>query len=398
MRFAAHGWISFNRSHTSASPALILFFFSVVSTALAQSPREIPLSAEAAYNPIPSPNGKLIAYVRTGWGRPGGSGGMGRSNLVSEVMIIADDGTPITASPLTDTFLAGWTADGNELICYRDWKYSLVALSGKASLQGALQGPDESPKNSTSSVAAFSAVWRTERVFYLSNLRTFGWSRADQDLNAETESNTVIETQSTRIAQHSGWLGEDVVPSPDGRYLAVFDDEWQKDLWIYDMQSMSWFDLGPLTIHPDREWGYMKATWDPWFSDSSKLAYLSGSRLIVSKPDGTARRSFRIDREAGLPTPSPDGKSVAYVTFDPRPMKSRADLSFWGGTNLWILPLEAGAKPIEATEKNSDTTYDLRWLGNGAIVFDRFGDEAFPEHARIWKVSIGVDTKNSVTK
>jgi hypothetical protein len=398
MRFTAHVWISFNSCNRSSSLALILFFFLVVSAASAQSSREMPLSAETAYNPIPSPNGKLIAYVRTGWGRQGGSGGMGRSNLVSEVMIITDDGRPITASPLTDTFLAGWTDDGTKLICYRDWGYSLVTLSGEASLQGTLQGLDEAPKIPSSTAGVYKVVWPTERVFYLSSLRAFGWSRADADLNTDTESNTVIETQNAKIAQHAGWLGEDVVPSPDGRYLAVFDEEWQKDLWVYDMHSMRWFDLGPLTIYPNQEWGYMKATWDPWFSDSSHLAYLSGSSLIISKPDGTARRSIRIDGEAGLPTPSPDGKFVAYMTFDPRPMKLRPDLKFWGGTIIWILPLEAGAKPIEATEKNSDTTYDIRWLGNSAIVFDRFEDEAFPQHTRIWKVSIHADTKIRVTK
>ncbi len=56
------------------------------------------------------------------------------------------------------------------------------------------------------------------------------------------------------------------------------------------------------------------------------------------------------------------------------------------------------AKPIEAIEKNSGTTYDIRWLGNSAIVFDRFEDEAFPQHARIWKVSIHADPKVSFTK
>jgi WD40-like Beta Propeller Repeat len=97
--------------------ALALLLPLAVARLWGQAPNEKLLSEENAYNPIPSPNGKMIAYVPTGWGRPGGSGGFGRSNLVSEVMVIADDGKPITATPLTDTFLAGWTPDGSALVC-----------------------------------------------------------------------------------------------------------------------------------------------------------------------------------------------------------------------------------------------------------------------------------------
>src|SRR6267378_6149809 len=86
--------------------ALGLFSSLAVSRLWGQAPNEMLLSAENAYNPIPSPNGKMIAYVRTGWGRPGVSGGFGRSNLISEVAVIGDDGKPIVAAPLTDTFLA----------------------------------------------------------------------------------------------------------------------------------------------------------------------------------------------------------------------------------------------------------------------------------------------------
>jgi hypothetical protein len=117
MRFTARTWIILKGSNHSASLALILFFSLIVSAPSAQSPHEILLSAETAYNPIPTHNSKLIAYVGTGWGRLGGSCGMGRSNLISEVMIIMDDGTPITAIPLTDTLMAGCTRDGTELVC-----------------------------------------------------------------------------------------------------------------------------------------------------------------------------------------------------------------------------------------------------------------------------------------
>ena len=310
----------------------------------------------------------MIAYVRTGWGRPGGSGGFGRSNLVSEVMVIADDGKPITATPLTDTFLAGWTPDGSALVCYRDSTYTLITLNGTRSLQGRLRQPEN--------------VLPTERAFYLSGLRAIAWSRVGE------ASKTVIETPNHIIAEHAGWLGDVVVPSPDGRYLAIFGGAWRTQLWVYDVQLAKWSDLGPLIVSPDSDWDYMKPTWNPWFADSSHLAYFSGSNLVISEPDGIAKRTIPIDGHAGLAAPSPDGKSVAYLTFDPRPMKARPDLQFWGGTIVWVLPLAAGGKPSAVSEKNLATTYDLRWLGNQALVFDRLDDEVFPRHARVWKVAV----------
>src|ERR1700738_2619935 len=329
--------------------ALILFLSPPDSRLWGQAANETLLSAENAYNPIPSPNGKMIAYVRTGWGRPGGSGGFGRSNLISEVVVITDDGKPITATPLTDTFLAGWTPHGSALVCYRDWKYTLISLNGKRSLQGDLRHPEN--------------VLATERVFYLPGLGAVAWSRVGG------ASNTVLETQDQIIAEHPGWLGDVVVPSPDGRYLAVFGDKWRKHLWVYDMQFLRWSDLGPLTVHLDDDWDYMKATWNPWFADSSHLAYFSGTTLVISEPDGNGKRTIPIEGHAALATPSPGGKSVAYVTSDPRPRNFRPDLQFWGGTVIWILPLAPGGKPYSVTEKNPATTYDLRWLGADALVF-----------------------------
>jgi len=89
-----------------------------------------------------------------------------------------------------------------------------------------------------------------------------------------------------------------------------------------------------------------------------------------------------------LPTPSPDGKSIAYATFEPRPMKVRPDLQFWGGTTIMVVSTSTGSKPRPVTLKNSDEVYDLKWLNNGAIVFDRVADEQFYGHARIWKATV----------
>ncbi len=65
---------------------------------LAQTTGEVILSAENAYNPIPSPNGSLIAYVRTGWSTE--FFGSGRASLRSEVAVMTPSGDVLShASP-----------------------------------------------------------------------------------------------------------------------------------------------------------------------------------------------------------------------------------------------------------------------------------------------------------
>src|SRR3954468_8110182 len=88
---------------------------------------------ENAYNPIPSPDGKLIAYVRTGWARAGGSGGFGRSNLRSEIGVMTTLGKVLSPTPLGNAFLFGWTRDGKDLICYRDLHFLLLEPYGGVS-------------------------------------------------------------------------------------------------------------------------------------------------------------------------------------------------------------------------------------------------------------------------
>jgi hypothetical protein len=63
-----------------------------------------------AYNPIPNASGTTVAFIRTGWGRPGGSGGFGRSNLMSFLEFAGRDGKPL-AHPSVDAFLDRWVDD-----------------------------------------------------------------------------------------------------------------------------------------------------------------------------------------------------------------------------------------------------------------------------------------------
>jgi hypothetical protein len=348
---------------------LMLSVLLLLTRSQSQASGETLLIPDNAYNPIPSPDGQYMAYVRTGWGRPNGSGGFGRSNLVSEVAVIDRSGSLIEKNPVADAFLSGWTPDGTHLGYYRDGEYSLVSMNGKRSAKARLRG-------------ATNAIG-TERVSYLPRFGTMIWSRQDGF-------HTLLETPDGVLAQYDGWHGALIAPSPDGRYVGIAGGWPQSHLWVYDIDLQKWADVGEADIHPDRDWDYIKPSWNPWFADSSRLAYFTrdSSILSISTPDGKQRTDIHIDGTAGLAAPSPDSRSIAYVTFEPRPRKERPDLQFWGGTRVWVVALSGKPAPRPITLKSLDETYDLRWLDDHALVFDRVADVPFYKQSRIWKAEV----------
>lgn len=296
-----------------------------------------------------------------------GSGGFGRSNLRSEIAVMTTSGDLLSRTPVADAFLFGWTPDGNDLICYRDWRFLLVGRNG-----GILRQADE-----TGGDAGFN---RTERAAYLSKADTFVWVEHQQSPR------TILLNNRGRLAENSKMMGDIVVPSPDERFIAVAGNGM--DLWVYDTAEKTWTNLGDAKIHPNTDWDYIKPSWKPWFADSSRLAFISGASLIVVSPHGRNRTVvLHLTSPTGLATPSPDGQRIAYVTFVPRPMNLRPDLKFWGATTIWTAPSNGTGTPQQVTAPSDETTDDLKWAGNDTLVFDRISDTPFYSHARLWKAS-----------
>jgi hypothetical protein len=333
-----------------------------------QQANEVLLSPiENAYNPVPNLDGSVIAYIRTGWGRPGGSGGFGRSNLRSEVMLMNTDGLLLVKEPIADAFLAGWTSDGKNLVCYRDLFYYLVSPSGV--ILKRINQPKGFPPETD----------RPERVSYLSDIDSFIWVKSSMEGSS-------IEAVGRTIAKVSARLGAVMVPSPNERFLAVTSG-YGLDLWIYDRQNKSWANLGAVVISPG-DWND-STSWNPWFADSSRLVFTTPSGIVISSPDGKEKEVVaKPNLKSGLATPSPDGQFIAYVTFEPRPMKDRPDLKFFGGTIIWIVSTSGHRKAQRITESNQDTTFSLRWLNNRQLIFDRIADERFYAKTRLWKVDV----------
>jgi hypothetical protein len=198
---------------------LVLLFASLLILALgavAQNSNESLLTTDNAYNPIPSPDGRYVAYVSTGWRREG-TIGFGRSSLVSDINIVSMRTTSTPRILAKDYFLSGWTPDSTQLVCYRDWKYALVSTDGKRIMEGRI--PNDPNKHPA-----------TEWVAYSPFLATILWSRLIDN------SHGAIETPDRTVVREEVFRRERVVPSPDGRYLAVFGEFPQADLRVYDLR------------------------------------------------------------------------------------------------------------------------------------------------------------------
>ena len=76
------------------------------------------------------------------------------------------------------------------------------------------------------------------------------------------------------------------------------------------------------------------------------------------------------------------------MSFEPRPQKERADLKFWGGTTVWVVSLIGKPEPRPVTPKSLDETYDLWWLADHTLVFDRVANVVFYKQSRIWKADV----------
>ena len=328
------------------------------------------------HNPTPSPDGTKIACVRTGWGR-GGPSPFGRGNLRSEVIVLDATGRPVTQKPLADAFLAGWTSEGKQLICYRDRRCFLVSIDGQVS-------QDAVTTNNTVGKLIYSG---TERVTFLPKKNSMVWFE-------HTQGGSTTRGPDRDLVQNPElFLGDMIVPSPDERYLAAIGsrDAYSSnpDLWVYDWKNPSWADLGPVSIHPSSDWDYIKPAWNPWFKDSSRLAFVSEGKIIVATPDGKNKVVIATPQgRAGLAAPSPNGAFVSYVTFEPRAKKVRTDLTFWGNTTVFVARTAPPWRSVAITEKNPDTIYSLNWLNQGALVFDRLADEALSMQARVSKMTL----------
>jgi hypothetical protein len=121
-----------------------------------------------------------------------------------------------------------------------------------------------------------------------------------------------------------------------------------------------------------------------WFTP----VFFTTEGLIVSTPDGKQQRVvLRTHERAGLAVPSPDGGAIAYATFTsaPRP-NGRGSPPTFSTAGIWIVGVEGESQPRRLTGPGMGSTYDLRWLDNQHLVFDRI-EQGRPPKAQLWTVA-----------
>lgn len=331
---------------------------------------QTPLSDENAYNPIPSPDGKMIVAVRTGWGRNAPNFSSGRSNLVSELIVLDRSGRTLSPKPLSKGFVQAWTPAG--LLSYRDWSWQLLSAQGRVLHQGRTCDPPSLRR----------AIDCRERAFWLSSIRDAVFLR-------QKDGRVLLMSKDRELSPSKRLFDQDQMSvSRDERYIAVTGQP-QGALNVVDRETKTWHELGKVVVHPDPGWNWMQPAWDPWFAGASQLTFLDSGTLTVSSADGRERRAIiQINEPAGLAVPSPDGRAIAYATFDSRPPgPTDGSNNVWFCTGIWVVELGKDKPPLRLTQSSPENTLDLRWLDDTHLVFDRVIG-FIPPKARLWMVEV----------
>jgi HEAT repeat protein len=366
-----------------------LFPFLDRSTAASES--EFP--SQKGTVPMVSPDGQWVAYVETGWSRPGGSGGTGRSNLTSLVHAVKIDGTDDRV--VSDMFLACWLADSRHVGSLRDGFAAVCDLYGNPVIEFGEPyefGLGGSTASDSKEAAEGPAEWvsagdlRTQFGVRMPHRRRlprasenatispdgqwFGpmQDRANVFLLGSDGQRKAIQVPERAGMQQAAW-------SPDGRYIFVHGSRsmWQTGL-VIDTQSKTTEVIK--SVDPTARfgsWEYRKCRWNPWAKDGSKLALVRNGQVWICSPNGSDARQLTFDSaRKAFPTFSRDGTRVAYVTWQP---DNRRHYTRLGPTDLWVVDVTT-TLAARVTAKSTGRIHCLDWIDDDTLIFDRLARPA----------------------
>ncbi len=168
--------------------------------------------------------------------------------------------------------------------------------------------------------------------------------------------------------------------SPDGKRLAVANDDVHSGIWIYDIRRDT---LSPLT-------GERNGTHPVWTPDGRYIVYQASDGISFARADGGDRpQPLTQSREFQYPSAfSRDAKQLAFYQGGPK------------GFDLWTVPVEREGEKLKAGtpelfqhtsfgERGASFSPDGRWLAyssnesGSSQVYVR----AFPDKGGHWQVS-----------
>src|SRR5215472_12641077 len=376
----------------------------------AGSAREAEFPSKNGTQPMVSPDGRWVAYVETGWGRPGGSGGSGRSNLLSLVHAVRADGTNETI--VSDMFMVGWLGDSARIASSRDAFAVVVDLNGSISAEfgevmkepytgtgpfggqawpsGNLrsQGGVDMPhsKRIGGDVPSFSSTDEAVSFFSRDDGEDAAISPDGRWLGPLVDKDTAsfIDRDGHKIEmklpQLAGLWGHRATWSPDGRYILIngvhksnsgpnqsmvepvkaliIEFASRSVRVIEDVDEVPWVG----------EWDYRKGRWNPWARDSAHIAFVRRGQVWVSDASGSNQKQITFDSSNKVfPTFSPDGSRLAYITLQNDERKHYRRL---GPTDLWVVDLGTTIS-ARLTAPAPGRIDCLDWLDNFTLIFDR---------------------------
>jgi Tol biopolymer transport system component len=105
-----------------------------------------------------------------------------------------------------------------------------------------------------------------------------------------------------------------------------------------------------------------------WSNDSTRLAFVRNGQIWVSDVQGRNAKQLTFDstRKAS-PVFSRDGRSVAYVTWQPDYRRNNMQL---GPTDVWVVDLQS-TLAVRVTDPASGRINGVDWLNDHTLIFDR---------------------------
>jgi serine/threonine-protein kinase len=192
-----------------------------------------------------------------------------------------------------------------------------------------------------------------------------------QWLDAEGKSQPLLDKPGLFVNPHF---------SPDGRRLAVANDDSRSGIWIYDIRRDT---LSPLS-------GEKNGTHPVWTPDGRYIVYQAGDGMSFARSDGGGRPELLTQsKEFEYPAAfSPDRKTLAFYQSGPQ------------GFELWTVPVEREGEKLKAGkpelfqrtifgDRGASFSPDGHWLAyssnesGSSQVFVR----AFPDKGGQWQIS-----------
>jgi HEAT repeat protein len=340
--------------------------------------------------PMVSPDGQWVAYVETGWGRPGGTGGMGRSNLLSLLHAVRVDGTDDRL--ISDMFLVNWLPDSKRIASARDGFAAICDLDsnvvtefGQVMEEKWLKAYEKNgdwakgePRNQMGARmphrkripdnedyefgedAAFSPDGKWFGPIILKNEASF-LSSNNQDFKI-------------KLSDANGPRKGQAMWSPDGKYVvlmnlrgegaAIINTQTRTARIVKDVNANEFND----------SWDYRKGRWNPWSKDGVHLTFIRKGQVWMMKPDGSGQKQVTFDStRKAFPVFSRDGKRIAYLAWQP---DNRRHYTRSGPTDLWVSDIETGLA-ARVTAPSAGRINCLDWLDDYTLIFDRLGDREY---------------------